>query len=170
MNTTISGWLFDVYPLYDKMVFWVKQENSATIKLEDSWTHSIYAASDDKTTLNSILHAEDKKISDLIRYYEFVSYYERITDIARSEILKLALTDSTKALILARRIDAIYNHNSFCKFRLYNVDLLPAQYYFYEHDIFLLAFCKVVSNGSSLRWRIKDSVWSTRYLPLRLFT
>lgn len=140
------------------MVFWVKQENGATIKLEDSWTHSIYAASDDKTTFNSILHAEDKKISDLIKYYEFVSYYERITDIARSEILKLALTDSTKALILARMIE-----DSFCKFRLYNVDLLPAQYYFYEHDIFPLAFCKVVSNGSSLRWRIKDSVWSTDY-------
>ena len=49
---TVSGWLFDAYPLNDKMVFWIKQEkeNAATIRLEDDvWTHSIYAASDDKT-------------------------------------------------------------------------------------------------------------------------
>ena len=164
----ISGWLFDAYPLYDKMVFWIKQEkNNATIRLEDNWTHSIYAASDDKTALNSILYAEDKNISDFIKYCEFKSHYERITDIARSEILKLTLVDSTKAQSLARMIEAIYSHNnnSFCKFRLYNVDLLPAQYYFYEHDIFPLAYCKGISSGSTLRWctTTKDSVWSTDY-------
>jgi hypothetical protein len=43
------------------------------------------------------------------------------------------------------------------------VDLLPAQSYFYEHDIFPLAFCRVVSNGSSLEWHLNDSVWSTNY-------
>src|SRR5689334_18624995 len=107
----ISGWLFDAYPLYDKMVFWIKQENNnATIRLEDNWTHSIYAASDDKTALNSILYAEDKNISDFIKYCEFKSRYERITDIARSEILKLTLVDSTKAQILARMIEAINSH------------------------------------------------------------
>ncbi|MFZ0514876.1 MAG: hypothetical protein WAM14_24955 [Candidatus Nitrosopolaris sp.] len=54
MNTAVSGWLFDAYPLNDKMVFWIKQEkdSAATIRIEDDiWTHSIYAASDDKTIL-----------------------------------------------------------------------------------------------------------------------
>ena len=63
MNATVSGWLFDAYPLNDKMVFWIKQEkeSAATIRLEDDvWTHSIYAASDDKTILNSILFTKDK--------------------------------------------------------------------------------------------------------------
>ena len=148
------------------MVFWIKQEkdSAATIRLEDDiWTHSIYAASDDKTILNSILFAKDKRIPSLIKYSEFESQYERITDIARSEILKLTLVDSTKALLLARMIESIYGDNSFCKIRLYNVDLLPAQSYFYEHDIFPLAFCKVVSNGSSPGWHLNDSVWSTNY-------
>ncbi|MFZ0514441.1 MAG: DNA polymerase domain-containing protein, partial [Candidatus Nitrosopolaris sp.] len=167
MNTAVSGWLFDAYPLNDKMVFWIKQEkdSAATIRIEDDiWTHSIYAASDDKTILNSILFAKTKRISNLVKYCEFESHYERITDIKRSEILKLTLVDSTKALLLARMIESIYGDNIFCKIRLYNVDLSPAQSYFYEHDIFPLAFCKVVvSNGSSLGWHLNDSVWSTNY-------
>ncbi|MGC2572649.1 MAG: hypothetical protein WA364_14140 [Candidatus Nitrosopolaris sp.] len=43
------------------------------------------------------------------------------------------------------------------------MDPLPAQSYFYEHDIFPLAFCRVVSNGSSLEWHLNDNVWSTNY-------
>jgi hypothetical protein len=49
---TVSAWLFDAYPLNDKMVFWIKQEkeSAVTIRLEDDvWTHSI------KTILNSVL-------------------------------------------------------------------------------------------------------------------
>src|ERR1700745_977974 len=144
------------------MVFWIKQENHTTIRLEDdNWTHSVYAASDDKTILNSILSMKDKRISDLTKYCEFKSHYERITDTARSDVLKITLVDSTKAVILARMIESRYGHNSFCNVRLYNVDLLPAQSYFYEHDIFPLAFCRVVSNGSSLEWHLNDGVWST---------
>src|SRR5215469_10908705 len=148
------------------MVFWIKQEkeSAATIRLEDDiWTHTIYAASDDKTILNSILFTKDKRISNLVKYCEFKSHYERITDITRSEVLKLSLVDSTKALLLARMIESTYGNNNFCKIRLYNVDLLPSQSYFYEHDIFPLAYCRVVNNGSSLEWHLNDSVWSTNY-------
>src|SRR5215469_18354 len=148
------------------MVFWIKQEkeSAATIRLEDDiWTHSIYAASDDKTILNSILVAKDKRVSNLVKYCEFKSHYERISDTTTSEVLKLSLFDSTKALLLARIIESTYGNNNFCKIRLYNVDLLPSQSYFYEHDIFPLAYFRVVSNGSSLEWHLNDNVWSTNY-------
>src|SRR5215469_6573412 len=148
------------------MVFWIKQEkeSAATIRLEDDiWTHSIYAASDDKTILNSILVAKDKRVSNLVKYCEFKSHYERISDTTTSKVLKLSLFDSTKALLLARIIESTYGNNNFCKIRLYNVDLLPSQSYFYEHDIFPLAYCRVVNNGSTLEWHLNDSVWSTNY-------
>jgi hypothetical protein len=32
----ISGWLFDAYPLDNKMVLWIKQEDGNTIRLQDS--------------------------------------------------------------------------------------------------------------------------------------
>ena len=31
----VEGWLFDVYPLGDKIVFWIKQENGGKIRLEE---------------------------------------------------------------------------------------------------------------------------------------
>jgi hypothetical protein len=37
----VEGWLFNSYPLEDKMVSWTKQENGNTIRLEGNWSHSI---------------------------------------------------------------------------------------------------------------------------------
>jgi hypothetical protein len=35
----ITGWLFDIYPLQDKMIFWIKQNNNNNIlRMKDSWT------------------------------------------------------------------------------------------------------------------------------------
>src|SRR5919108_3397883 len=146
----VKGWLFDAYPLCNRMIFWIKQENGDTIRLEDDcWSHSIYVASDqedDILDLKNKLILQDQGIIDLIKDYEFVSKYERITDIIRSDVLKLTLSDPTKALTLARRIERL---DKFGKLRLYNVDLLPAQSYFYDHDIFPLAFCEVYNNNTT---------------------
>ena len=139
----ISGWLFDAYPLDNKMIFWIKQEDGNTIRLEDNnWSHSVYLASDDNSYLRSIVRDSsdmdnDNNISCLIRDYEFTSKYERITDVTKSDVLKLKLADSTKALTLARKVETLESYE-FGKYRIYNVDVLPAQSYFYEHDIFSL--------------------------------
>jgi DNA polymerase-2 len=166
-----SGLLFDLYPIDNKMVFWIKQEeNGKTIRLEDnSWSHSIYVASDCNSYLKSIVDIMERNdgndsIASLIKDYEFVSRCEKITDGTKSNVLKLKLTDSTNALTLARKIEAMdYANHGFGKYRLYNVDLLPAQSYFYEHDIFPLAFCEVHNDSSKLRWLNKDSIWSANY-------
>jgi hypothetical protein len=113
------GWLFDAYPLDNKMIFWIKQENGNTIRLEDNrWGHSIYVASDDYSYLKSIMDDnssngnDNNDISSLIRDYKFVSRCERITDVTKSDVLKLMLVDSTKALTLARRIGMLYGNGS----------------------------------------------------------
>src|SRR5919202_544908 len=157
----ISGWLFDIYPLDSKMIFWIKQENGNTIRLEDSsWGHSIYVVSDNNNYVEILQSIQEDE--QLIKDYEFTFRYERIVDTKQAKILKLTLFDSTKALNLARRIETLES-SKFGKYRLYNVDLLPAQSYFYEHDIFPLAFCEVDNNSSKLRWLNKDSIWSTNY-------
>ena len=167
----LSGWLFDCYALADKLVFWIKQHNGTTVRLEDTtWSASIYVASDHKSDLYSILNTNDEKIISLIKDHEFISRYEKITDYRKHEILKLTLSDPTKAPILARGIEKLCaKSNIFDKLRFYNVDLPPEQSYFYEHDIFPLAFSKVGNNnynrhhGSKLSWVLKDNVWSTDY-------
>src|SRR4051794_27006428 len=129
--TAISGWIFDAYPEGDKMIFWIKKRDGRTIRLEDNWSHSIYVASDDKRNLIPL--AEDA----VVKSHEFVQKFEKITHTEKSEVLKLTLSDSSQAEALARRIML---SGRFAQFGLYNVDLLPAQAYFYEHNLFPLAF------------------------------
>jgi DNA polymerase, archaea type len=166
-SSSTTGWLFDVYPQGDRMIFWIKQEKDGKIvRLEDnSWSHSIYVTSDNKHDLASV--AKDERVSSFIKRYEFVKKYEKIIDKTKSEVLKLTLTDSSQAQKLAR---CIMLSGRFGQFRPYNVDILPAQSYFYEHDVFPLAFCQVtvygnVDGSSRLTWSCKDydDVWSIDY-------
>lgn len=153
--TSVAGWLFDVYPQGDKMVFWIKREDGRTIRLEDNrWSHSIYVAADNEQELMTLIK-EDPTVKD----YEFVEKYEKITDNSKSEVLKLTLIDSAQAEALAKRIML---SSRFGEFRLYNVDLLPAQAYYYEHDLFPLAFCQVAANKCKL-FSLQDNVWSLDY-------
>jgi DNA polymerase, archaea type len=160
----ISGWLFDAYALNGNMIFWIKKSNSSTtIRVEDkSWNHKIYVASD-MFLLKSII--ENNEILSMIKEYHFPSRYELITDTNRSQVLELELKDSTYSLKLAKKIERM---GRFGQFRLYNIDILPEQSYFYEHDIFPLMECKVDVSNSKLNWMgNEDNVWSTEYeLPL----
>jgi len=54
-NQLVEGWLFDPYPLRNKMVFWVKQKNGNTTRLEEIWSNSIYVTADNNSGLKSIL-------------------------------------------------------------------------------------------------------------------
>lgn len=152
--TSVAGWLFDAYPQGDKMIFWIKREGGRTIRLEDSrWSHSIYVAADNKQELMTLIK------DPIVKDYEFVERYEKITDNSKSEVLKLTLINSAQAEALAKRIML---SSRFGKFRLYNVDLLPAQAYFYEHDLFPLAFCQVAASKGKL-FSLQDNIWSLDY-------
>lgn len=152
------------------MIIWMKlaHDKYKTIRLEDKWTHSIYVASNDKSDLKSLvdkINGHDSDFASLIKDYELIPRYERITDSIRTEVLKLRLLDSTRALDLARKIETHHGNNKFGRLRLYNVDLLPVQSYFYEHNIFPLAFCEVheSSHPKKLNWIMKDNVLSPDY-------
>ena len=160
----ISGWLFDAYALNGSMIFWIKKDNSSTtIRVEDkSWNHKIYVASK-KALLKSVI--ENNEILSMVKEYHFISKYELITDTKKSQVLELELKDPTYSLKLAKKIEKM---GRFGQSRLYNVDILPEQSYFYEHDVFPLMKCKVHVSNSTLNWiDNEDDVWSTEYeLPL----
>jgi DNA polymerase elongation subunit (family B) len=160
----ISGWLFDAYALNGSMIFWIKKDNSATtIRVEDkSWNHKIYVASE-KSLLKSVI--ENNEILSMVKEYHFISKYELITDTKKSQVLEVELKDPTYSLKLAKKIEKM---GRFGQSRLYNVDILPEQAYFYEHDVFPLMKCKVHVSNSTLNWiDNEDDVWSTEYeLPL----
>lgn len=153
----MKGWIFDAYPSAGKVVIWLKQEDGKCIRLEDVWTHSIFLAVDDKADFNIPLRCPD--CTKYVKSHKLVQKYEHIADSEKSWMLKLTLKDSSHALRLAKEVES---HGSFGRFRLYNVDLLPAQAYFYEHDLFPLAFCNVVV-GDHLQWELLDDIESADY-------
>jgi DNA polymerase-2 len=140
------------------MVLWVKDENGKTVRLEDSWTSSIYVGSDSRADLDILV--KNNAVQHYIKRYDFVPRFERIGDLEQRIVLELTLADSRKVAALANTMADIDVHD---RFRLYNVDVLPAQGYFYEHDLFPLAKCRVSCRGSSLDWQVDDNVRSTRY-------
>ena len=154
----VSGWLFDAYAKNDKMVFWIRQGNGNTIRLEDEWSHPIYVATDDNSLFEEIL--ESKDITKHVLSSEIVPKYEKLTDSEESMVLQLRLKDSNKATKIASRIEKKFR---FGKIRLYNVDVLPAQTYFYEHGIFPTCYCYVNKGKTGLDWDVRDDVWSTDY-------
>ena len=157
---TVSGWLFDAYPIKDRMIFWIKDENGRSIKrLEDAWTPSIYVGSDSKTELEAL--AENRAVQHYIKSYDFVSRHESIRDHEQSTVLQLTLANACKTTSLATAIEDIDAHD---RLRLYNIDILPAQAYFYEHDLFPLAKCSVnVCTDGKLEWVLDDNVRFTNY-------
>ena len=103
----ISGLLFDAYPIDNKMIFWIKQENGKnTIRQEDSgWGHSIYVVSDNNNNCVELLNSIQEEDEQLIKEYEFTFRYERIIDTKQTKTLKLTLLDNIKPLTLTRRIE-----------------------------------------------------------------
>jgi DNA polymerase I len=141
------------------MVCWMRRQDGSTVKLKDkSWAGAIYVAADDSGDLRAVLC--DSEISQHIREHQFLRRQERLTDQAESTVLKLTLNDFTKMQSTARRIERL---GTFGRLRLYNVDLLPAQSYFYQHGIFPLAYCKVRAGNTRLEWDLMDDVWSADY-------
>lgn len=155
---TARGWLLDIYPAQGQMVCWIKQQDGRAVRLEGNWTPSIYAAADHRADLEAIL--QNAAAMQFVKDHDFVSRREKITDLDETTVLKLTLSDPAKAPATAKCIERL---GKFGRFRLYNVDVPPAQSYLYQHNIFSPAYCSVHQLGSRLLWKLKDDVWSTEY-------
>ena len=148
------------------MIFWIRLNNSDLkdknnyryVRIEEKWQNYFYVASNSISELEQLV--QNDNISSLIRSYDFVTKSETITDIKKSTVLKLATL--YKNLKLANIIERM---NGYKDFRLYNVDLLPEQQYFFEHDIFPLGFFEITNDSSvDLVWKsTADTVDSTDY-------
>ena len=146
------GFLFDSYPVGSTIVSWIRNGNHMT-RIEDDWTPSIYVGCNDKSELEKL--ATNQKISLYITSAQQVQRFEKVTDLEKSAVLQLHLKDSNSVLQLAKTIESLYK---FGKYRLYNVDISPAQSYFYQHDIF--PFGNFTKNNS---WVLHDDIESVDY-------
>ncbi len=155
----MRGWILDLYPGDPgQMVVWMKGEDGKAHRFVDSWTPSLFVASKSTKELPSL--AKAREIEPYIEGSSLVRKYERIIDQYRSDILELKVKDALKLPLLASIIE---RSKPFGYYRLYNVDVPPAQSYLYQRDLFPLARCEIEHRGPSLSWVLKDDVWDCDY-------
>jgi DNA polymerase-2 len=144
------------------MIFWIRLKNfpdnkKRYIRIEEKWQNYFYVASDNISKLEQLV--QNDNILSSISSYEFVKRYETIMDTKKSIVLKLSMYG--KNLKFANTIEKM---NGYQNCRLYNVDLIPEQKYFFDHDIFPLGLFEVTDDNSVLHWEAKnDDIWSTDY-------
>ena len=141
----ITGWLFDIYSLDDRIILWVKN-NKKTYRIEKQWTPSLYIASDSKSKLRRL--ENHPTIKPFVKQYGKTNRTEQVFDIKESQVLQLRVKRSSELIKLAKNIERL---DTFGSYRLYNVDIPPEQMYLYEHDLYPLG-----------RYQIKNDTWSER--------
>ena len=136
---TISGNLFDIYHLKDRMILWIKEKDGNAKRMEYVWSPSIYVASDTKDELTSLIRNE--KILYFVKEYEFVNRFESPSDMDKTQVLKLTANDSSQIVTLAKSIEKLCKR--FGHYRLYNIDISPEQSFLYEKDLYPLGLYNI---------------------------
>ncbi|MDH5449731.1 MAG: hypothetical protein OEX77_02355 [Candidatus Bathyarchaeota archaeon] len=163
----ICGWLLDVYPSNPgEMTVWIISENGERIKLVDKFQPKIYVSAkiSDLSKLTKRLGT-----SKSVAKWRYVEKYADFMENKRSKVLEITTTDCRRIPYFARKL---LRFGGYQKFRLHNVDVPDAQAYFYDRDIFPLAFMGVIVQGDRLAYWLLDSVESVDYdlPPLRLLS
>jgi DNA polymerase elongation subunit (family B) len=151
------------------MTVWMKALDGKTIQLKDStWRAKIYAsgeACDDPKYLES--RVSSYGLIHSTKYaYKKADFFTRES----SRVLEIELEDAHKIKKLAEVLEETFQNSNSLK--LYNVDLLPEQQYFYEKDLFPLAYVEIDADqdGEIKRWDVLDSVSSYNYETPKLKT
>jgi len=148
----ITGWLFDVYCLEDRIVLLVKTENK-TYRIEKFWTPSFYVSSDNEGKIKEL--EKNSKIISHIKEIKHVQKIERASDKKLSSVLKITVKNSKKNIQIAKRIQELEEYGDY---RLYNVDIPPEQSYLYETSVYPLGQYKI-----SKQWEEISNIKDTDY-------
>lgn len=163
----LKGWLLDVYPSDSgQMTVWIIGENKERIKLVDKFQPKIYVSgkiADLSKLTNQLMPSKS------VAKWRYVRKYADFMENKKSKVLEITTTDCRRIPHFARRLLRLGGYQ---KFRLHNVDVPDAQTYFYDKDIFPLAFIGVTVQSDRLAYWLLDSVESVDYEipPLRLMS
>jgi len=154
----VQGWLLDVYPGEDgEMVAWIKKDDGSAVRLSDRWRNAVYVSSSPEGLEQLAEWAEHQY---QVFSCEYVNRRVEVFEYAKRPVLKLTLRNADRAEKLANELEAL---NVKSPLRIFNADLLPAQAYFFEKELFPLARVEAEQDGASIRWRVLDSVMAEDY-------
>ena len=149
----ITGWLFDVYSLDDKIILWIKN-NKKLYRIEKQWTASLYVASDSKSKLERL--ETNTSVKPFVKQFRRTKKIEKVSDLEKSNVLQIVLKKSSEIITLAKTIERL---DLFSVYRLYNVDVPSEQTYLYENNLYLLGKYEIKNNV----WRELSDITETNY-------
>ena len=159
----IRGWIFDVYPSeLGKVAVWVITELGERVRLTDKFEPCIYvsAKQEDLERLTNQLFNNQK-----IALLKFTQKYAQPTDTEKSRVLEITVKDCRQIHGLTLEILRMGNY---LQYELHNCDIQSDRSYFFDHDLFPLAYVEVKASKSGLTYTLMDSVESTDYVIPKL--
>jgi len=148
------------------MTVWIIAENGERVKLTDKFQPKLYVSGKISNLSRLTDHLAN---SEVVASWRYVEKYADFMENKKSRVLEIIAADCRRIPYFARKLLRI---GGFQTFRLYNVGVPDAQAYFYERDVFPLAFVGVTVQGGRLAYWLLDSVESVGYTvpPLRLMS
>jgi hypothetical protein len=128
------------------------------VRLTDRFQPCIYvsAKQDDLERLTSLLF-DNQKIAPL----KFTQKYAQPTDTKKSRVLEITVKDCRQIHALTLEI---LRMGDYLKYELHNGNIQSDRSYFFNHDLFPLAFVEVKVSKGGLTYTLLDSVASTDYV------
>jgi len=148
------------------MTVWIITEKGERVRLTDRFQPKIYVSGKiaDLSRLTEHLATSNSVVS-----WRYIRKYANFMENKKSKVLEITTTDCRRIPHFARKLLRIREHQ---KLKLHNVDVPNAQAYFYDRDIFPLAFLSATVQGDRLAYWLLDSVESVDYKlpPFRLMS
>ncbi|MCW4018035.1 MAG: hypothetical protein NWF00_05065 [Candidatus Bathyarchaeota archaeon] len=159
------GWLLDVYPSgWGEMAVWIIGENGDRIRLTDLYQPKVYISAKQEADIERL--ASRFFTNPNIARWNFTHKYAHPTDNRKSKVIEVTLKDCRKTAAFTQDV---LRAGNYLQYEVHNCDLHGDRTYFFDRDLFPLAFLEVEPQKTGLQYKVLDSVWSMDYKlpPLR---
>jgi DNA polymerase, archaea type len=155
----MRGWILDVYPSgFGEMAVWLISENGDRIRLTDLYEPKVYISANDSADIERL--ASGFYSNQHIASWSFTYKYRHPTDPEKSRVLEVTLKDCRCTSGFTTEILRLGNY---LRYEVHNCDLYGDRTWFFDRDVFPLAFVEVKPQKAGLKFTILDSVWSIDY-------
>jgi DNA polymerase elongation subunit (family B) len=161
----VKGWILDVYPSAPgEFAVWIIAENGERLRLADSFKPQIYiSGKEDSLQRLASQFPYDRTVAS----WDSVRRYAKATDSEESTVLEVTLKDCRASPSFTTKV---LKSGRYLQYNVFNCDLKHEQLYFYNRDVFPLAFVEIESENAHLNYTLLDSAESVDYVlpPLRI--
>ena len=150
------------------MTIWIKTIDGKNIKLKDGKWHAKIFASGEACNDNDYLVSRVKNY-ELIHSTKYVYKIPTIVQNEKCRVLEIELEDASKIKKLGEALENAFQNPDYLQ--LYNVDVLPEQQYFYDKELFPLAYVEVEEDNEEINhYSVLDNVSDYNYSLPKLKT